>query len=375
MACITKRRGRWVIDFYDQTGVRRWKTLKEDVTKKEAKEELRAIEDDVSKGLYLPNKKVPLFAKVAQDWLEYKKPNVRSTTWDTFDGHIRNHFDMLNSMKINLISVSIIEKFIRQKQDSNMNLKTLRKILVTLNQIFSYAVRHRFIDHNPLRDAERPKSHGSEGEHEQDKINILTPDQIPIFLSKSQDPKYNTLFTLAVFTGMREGEILGLKWGDMDWENKQVHVQRTYTKGKFFTTKTKASNRKIDIGPKVLTKLKRWKLACPRNELDLMFPNESGNPMNYSNMVKRHFLPALKEAEISAIRFHDLRHTFASLLIEQGENIKYIQTQLGHSSPTVTWNVYTHLMKPTNQEAACRLENTIFNETGSKMVAEAGVVI
>ncbi len=84
------------------------------------------------------------------------------------------------------------------------------------------------------------------------------------------------------------------------------------------------------------------------------------------------FRPALKTGGCPAIRFHDLRHTYASLLIEQGENIKYIQTQLGHSSPTVTWNVYAHLMKPTNQEAACRLEIAIFGESGSKMVAQKG---
>ena len=87
-------------------------------------------------------------------------------------------------------------------------------------------------------------------------------------------------------------------------------------------------------------------------------------------MVNRHFEPALKKAGLLKIRFHDLRHTYASLLIEQGENIKYIQTQLGHSSPTVTWNVYAHLMKATNQEAPSRLENTIFETNGSKTVAK-----
>jgi len=91
--------------------------------------------------------------------------------------------------------------------------------------------------------------------------------------------------------------------------------------------------------------------------------------MNCSNMVQRHFLPALKAADLPRIRFHDLRHTYASLLIDQGGNLKYIQTQLWHSSPTVTLNVYAHLMKPTNQEAACRLENSVFGESGSKMVA------
>jgi integrase len=88
-------------------------------------------------------------------------------------------------------------------------------------------------------------------------------------------------------------------------------------------------------------------------------------------MVQRHFLPALKAADLPRIRVHDLRHTYASLLIEQGENVKYIQSQLGHSSPTVTLNVYAHLMKPTNQEVACGLENSIFGATGHKMVTKA----
>ena len=86
--------------------------------------------------------------------------------------------------------------------------------------------------------------------------------------------------------------------------------------------------------------------------------------------MNRYFKPALKTASLPRLRFDDLRHTYASLLIEQGENIKYIQSQLGHSNPTVTWNVYAHLMSPTNQGAACRLENTIFGGSGSKMVAE-----
>ena len=86
-------------------------------------------------------------------------------------------------------------------------------------------------------------------------------------------------------------------------------------------------------------------------------------------MVSRVFGPALTKASLPNIRFHDLRHTYASLLIEHGENIKYIQTQLGHSSPTVTLDIYAHLMKPTNQEAACRLEQAVFDGTGSKTVA------
>jgi integrase len=127
---------------------------------------------------------------------------------------------------------------------------------------------------------------------------------------------------------------------------------------------------KIDLGPSMMTGLKKWKLGCPKTELDLIFPSGAGKPIDQSKMLKNHFFPAKKKIGLEDIRFHDLRHTYASLLIEQGENIKYIQSQLGHSSPTVTLDVYAHLMRPYNQESARRLENTIFAITGSKVVAE-----
>jgi integrase len=106
---------------------------------------------------------------------------------------------------------------------------------------------------------------------------------------------------------------------------------------------------------------------CPPNHLNLVFPSNTGTPLNRCNVVNRHFYPALEKANLPKIRFHDLRHTYASLLIEQGENIKYIQSQLGHSTPTMTLDVYAHLMKPANQESACRLENTIFGANGDQM--------
>ena len=93
----------------------------------------------------------------------------------------------------------------------------------------------------------------------------------------------------------------------------------------------------------MVRELKRWRLACPTNSLDLILPNEAGGPMNYSNMVQRYFFPALKGANLPRVRFHDLRHTNASLRLEIGENIKYIQTQLGHSSVKVTLDIYGHL--------------------------------
>ena len=364
MACISKRRGRYVIDFYDHTGKRRWETLPEGATKTKARERLRELEDQVARRLYLPDKKVPLFKDVAKDWIKHKKANLRESTYAVYEGHTRNHFKTLDGLKVNRITTATIERFISDKRLAGIHILTLRKVLVTLNQILTYAVRHKLIDYNPVRDAERPKDQRGDDSF---KIRILNPDEIQAFLGAVEGQKYQTLFTLAVMSGMRQGEVLGLKWQDIDWISNQVHVQRTFNNQAWYKPKTRTSNRKIDLGPSTMLMLRRWKLACPPG--DLIFPNEAGQPMNHSNLIARHFNPALKAAGLPVIRFHDLRHAYASFLIEQGENLKYIQTQLGHSSPSVTLNVYAHLMKSENQEAAHRLENMVLNGTGSRMVA------
>lgn len=358
MAKVAKRRNRYVIDFYDNQGKRQRLTLPKGTKKAEADKALRNIEEQLDKGIYITDKKIPTFKKVAEAWLEYKKPNLRPTTWEVYEGHTKNHFQELGDLKINRITTAKIEKYISQRQRQGMNILTLRKVLVSLGQIMAYAVRHKFIDHNPVRDAERPRRQGG---FEDKKITILNREQIRVLLENTAEKKYKILFMLAIMSGSRQGELLGLKWSDIDWRNSQLHIQRTYNKGRWFAPKTKGSERMIDIGPAMLNTLREWRLACPPNEHGLVFPNKAGQPINYSNMVRRYFKPALAAAELPEIRFHDLRHTTASIMIEQGENIKYIQSQLGHSSPTVTLNVYAHLMKPTNQEAACRLEKAVLS--------------
>jgi integrase len=228
------------------------------------------------------------------------------------------------------------------------------------NQILKYAVRHGYIHQNPMLVAERPREPQDHESGPTKEIRVLNPTEISVLLTAEKDQKYRTMFMLAIMSGLRQGELIGLKWSDVDWKASQVAVERTFNNQAWYQPKTKGSRRRIDLGPAMLRELKLWRLACPSSELNLVFPNDAGGPINHNNLVVRHFKPAMKAAGIEKIRWHDLRHTYASLLIEQGENIKYIQSQLGHSSPTVTLNVYAHLMKPTNQAAAKRLEGVIF---------------
>jgi integrase len=249
----------------------------------------------------------------------------------------------------------------------------MRKILVNLGAIMTYACRKRYIDYNPIRDVEKPKG---KSEHKKDEeMRALTPAQVKLLVEHTSELKFKTLFMMAALTGMRQGELFGLQWSDIDWTAKQVHVNRTFNHGRFYEPKTRSSKRKIDLAPQMVTKLKEWKLACPSSEVGLVFSNGAGKALSPINTVKREFEPALRRAGLPRVRFHDLRHSYASIQIELGENPKYIQHQMGHSSIKVTLDTYGHLLNSVNREAANRLGDAIFGEDGSKMVAanEKGV--
>ncbi len=124
---------------------------------------------------------------------------------------------------------------------------------------------------------------------------------------------------------------------------KRIYVQRSLWKGQFQTPKSKCSIRKIDIPEMLIQELKKWKLACPISEHDLVFPSPEGKLSQHDNVVKRYFNRALRQAGLRQVSFHSLRHSNASMRIYAGQNIKYIQTQMGHSSINITLDIYGHL--------------------------------
>jgi integrase len=157
--------------------------------------------------------------------------------------------------------------------------------------------------------------------------------------------------------------LLGLQWNDVDWSAKKIRVRRGLWRGKLDgkwqcvlqKPKSKAAMRDIDVGDDLLQELRKHKLVCPKSHLGLVFCSKSGEPLEVRTLTRWHFHPALERAGLRHIRFHDLRHTYAALLIAQKENPKYIQTQLGHASIKTTFDTYGHLMEEANPVAASRL--------------------
>ena len=142
---------------------------------------------------------------------------------------------------------------------------------------------------------------------------------------------------------------------------KKITVDKNYTHGRLGTPKT-GKIRVIDMSDELAKVLREWRIACPVSENKLVFPNNEGNYQSAENMMKRRFIPALNRAGIEQIRFHDLRHTYASLLLVNGAPMKYVQHMLGHSSITMTMDLYTHLLPEVNDKCV-NLLNNIVNTT------------
>ncbi|MDR9796318.1 site-specific integrase [Aeribacillus pallidus] len=203
-------------------------------------------------------------------------------------------------------------------------------------------------------------------------ITIWNLQQVTSFLKVAKSSPYYIAFFLAVMTGMRQGEILGLCWKDIDFENEYLYVRQTLTHdGKEFKdgAKSKASNRSIGLDIHTISVLKqeRKKVAANKlkyriayNNFDLVVCNSKGKPINPRNLL-RSFNNLVTKANLPKIRFHDLRHTNASLILQQGKNIKLISERLGDSSVKITLDTYSHVLPNMQKEASHRLANQLFN--------------
>lgn len=159
--------------------------------------------------------------------------------------------------------------------------RQVNKVLILLGAMFRYAIKHRWAIYNPVDKDVKLKEEGRKNEFIEG--NILKPGEIQTLLSKF-DPKqdhWRLITKTAILTGLREGELLGLRWGDIDWNSNQIHVRQQYVDGRFSEPKTKKGRRSVDIPGDLMSELKRWKLRCPVGERDLVFPNGAGNPENH----------------------------------------------------------------------------------------------
>jgi integrase len=276
------------------------------------------------------------FRQFSEIWLrKYAEINVKPSTLLTYQDVIRRLLiPSWGRLPLSSLTPLHFQEFVSERFKA-VKPKTVLNEVQLVKAIFKRAVIWGYLEANPAEHLERPKAVRPE-------IEILNPDEMEKLLAHSTR-HYRTAFLTAVLTGLRAGELWALQWQDVDWSSLKIFVRRSLWKGKFQTPKSKYSVRKVDIPEHLAQELKRWKLLSPKNEHDLVFPDPRGKPISHGGIVKRHFEPALKRAGLRHVSFHSLRHTNASIRIASGQNIKYIQHQLGHSSIKITLDVYGHL--------------------------------
>ncbi len=356
---VQKRSGSWYAVY--RTGNRQ-KWERAGSSKKDAERLLAARMNEIHIGIYRERPRIT-FSDFAAKWLEdYARISVKQSTYSSYRDMVRLHLNTyFGNRLLDKITAAEVQKFVSQKiTKDGLSAKSAVNLLVLLKGIFKHAQIWGYLSHNPASLVQRPRV-------EQKEMDFLTPDEIRLFL-KNVDSSHHCMMLTAVLTGMRRGELLGLKWGDIDWERSEIIVRRSLYKSGFVTTKSKRSNRRIQVSPMLLSALRRHRLTAPQSDLQLIFCNSDGQPLDPDNMIKREFHPALDRAGLRRIRFHDLRHTYASLLIAQGENIKFVQQQLGHASAKTTLDRYGHLMPSMSNEVGCRLDQTVFGGLSNKAV-------
>ena len=349
-------------------------------SKKDAEQKLEEIMSEINTGRYFEPKE-STFEDFTKRWIEdYAMMSVKPSTLRNYRDAVRCHFNpAFGKMQLARIHETDIRRFIAKTRQTRKP-KTVNNFLVMLKTMFKHAKRWGYIRENPAWDIEHVQDVHQE-------MDFLTPDEVRGLLKHADEP-CRTIIQLAAMTGMRRGEIFGLQWGDIDWNNNTIRVRRNLFwqvkrelpegyKGPmwcFLSPKTKRSIRTIVMSPELKKTLEIYRMTAPVAKDDLVFCNSEGNPVDPSHFIQREFEPALRRAGIRKVRFHDLRHTYATLLIAQNENIKFIQSQLGHASITTTIDRYGHILPNTHHGVGLRLDRLLFGEgVGEGMPEQIGV--
>ena len=343
-------------------GKRHGKTLK---TKTDALTWLRKMQFQLDQGFDVQGGKLALGEYLVQ-WLEGYKVAIRLKTYHRYRGLVDKYIiPHIGNLILNDIHPLNIEKFYGDLLDAGVGPRNVRHIHAVLHRSLEKAVGYGLILRNPAHGVTLPKYKPAE-------MQVWDESQVVVFLVGAEGSRFKSLYHLAVTTGMRQGEIFGLKWSDLHWNCGTIQVQRQvqYVPGQgrsFQEPKTRAGRRTIKLGEGTLHSLRLQKetqriLIAVAGERwvdhDLIFPNKVGNPLDPSNL-RLDFNRIIAETSLPKIRFHDLRHTAASLMLNHGVPSIVVSRILGHSKPSTTLDIYGHLYHEMQGEAAKIMDDLV----------------
>jgi integrase len=364
-------------------GKQQWRTWDR---KRDAENYLDDLSPEVRDGTYHEIKKAT-FSEYLEHWQtahllpEQFKPSTYNAYRSIVALHLLPAFKNYPMLAITPAEInSFSAKLLQQNgagRKNKLSRKTVRNVLNLLGEIMSKAVAEGYLKHSPMEGVDKPRA------DKEQKGRALKPDEIQSVL-KACEGKPHAMIATAIATGMRRGEQFGLDWEQIDFENNVIKVRRELywkfgkyhavqegeAKHVFVLPKSKKSTRDIDMSPELRKEL--LELYMMSGKKGLVFSTSTGTPLNPDNVVKRDFAEILKSAEgaraeaklpvIGKVRWHDLRHTFGSLKIDQGEDLLYVSRQMGHSSVSVTADIYAHQIRARRPEAAAKTDAAIFGQ-------------
>jgi integrase len=287
-------------------------------------------------------------------------------TYERYEEILRLHVKpALGRLKLKALTPAHVQDFYRDRLDNGFSPATVQKIHVILHKALSQAVSWSLVPRNAGEAVRAPRPAPKE-------LQPLSPDEARRLLETAGGDRLEILYVLAIHTGMRQGELLGLKWENVDLAANAIRVRHTLlrTKGRVILgePKTKKSRRTVHLTGAASRALeehleRQLKIMEHLGDLyrdqGLVFTTEVGTPINPSNLRKRSFAPLLRKAGLPRLRFHDLRHTCATLLLSKNIHPKYVQELLGHATVSITLDTYSHVLPGMGNQVADAMEDVL----------------
>ena len=361
-----RKDGRWAGSFVTEYGRRKNVYGR---TRAEAAEKLAQAQRAHSTGVLPTDGRLTVEA-FSQQWLDgvvvsKGQKTVESYLW-ALDKHIRPR---IGHLRLSKVQPQDLERIYQEMAQDGKAPSTVRKVHGVAGTMFEKALRLDLIPRNPVRLAETPKVPKREP-------RMLDRTELKTFITAAAGIRLEALFILAVTSGARSGELLGLRWSDIDLDGRQIHIrgalQLTQSGLSLAETKTRGSVRTLGITRVAIDALRRHRTRQNEealrlgpawdNEWDLVFVNEVGQPLDRRDVLRRHLRPLLKQAGLPPLTFHDLRHVAGSLALDHGVPLTVVSQMLGHKDLTTTARVYIHQIKGSERKGAAAFDDML---TGS----------
>ena len=326
-------------------------------SQKEAIEKLERMRSEAAQGVLLEPDRSTV-AEYLDRWVEdAARPSVSKSTYRSYRGVVDNHLaPVIGGIKLRQLSAVNVQSMLAELERRGASPRTRQMSYAVLQRALGQAVRWGLIASNACAGVDPPKVPRKE-------FRVLDAAEARRLIAAASGDRLEALLVLAICTGMRQGELLGLQWRDIDFARSSVTVRRQLSEGgaggpELAELKTEKSRRSIALPASAIESLRRHRERCSAEPMPtaLLFTADRGGPIFKRNLLRRWFYPLLERAGLPRVRFHDLRHTHASLLLAEGVHPKVVQERLGHSQVSVTLDVYSHVAPSLQVEAAAKVE-------------------